>query len=237
MARETFTSDRIGPARGRSRRRWRGRCAYLSGQVGRDPATRAAGGGRRGGAGGAGAAQRDRRARGGRPHAGRRGARGRDITPNGRLRRDERGVRAGFEPPYPARTTIGVAALRSAPPWRSTSSPGERQTTPHAEERRPCRTARNRRRCSRRPRSEEPARVLPDGRGLSERAMQALAPRVSTSPRHTFVLPGDAGDGLPPADLHPRARATLRGAPTVGTASVLARWAWSRCRTARGASS
>ena len=112
MARETFTSDRIGPAAGPFSQAVRGGDAlYLSGQVGRDPATgRLAEGGV--------AAQAEQALRN---LAAVLEAAGRTLddvirvgvylTDMGDFAAMNEVYARAFEPPYPARTTIGVAAL------------------------------------------------------------------------------------------------------------------------------
>jgi len=112
MARETFTSDRIGPAAGPFSQAVRGGDAlYLSGQVGRDPTTgRLAEGGV--------AAQAEQALRN---LAAVLEAAGRTLddvirvgvylTDMGDFAAMNEVYARAFEPPYPARTTIGVAAL------------------------------------------------------------------------------------------------------------------------------
>ena len=112
MVRETFTSDRIGPAAGPFSQAVRGGDAlYLSGQVGRDPATgRLAEGGV--------AAQAEQALRN---LAAVLEAAGRTLddvvrvgvylTDMGDFAAMNEVYARAFEPPYPARTTIGVAAL------------------------------------------------------------------------------------------------------------------------------
>ncbi len=112
MARETFTSDRIGPAAGPFSQAVRGgEAIYLSGQVGRDPATgRLAEGGV--------AAQTEQALRN---LAAVLEAAGRtldDVVRVGVYLADMGDFAAmnevyarWFEQPYPARTTIGVMAL------------------------------------------------------------------------------------------------------------------------------
>ena len=112
MARETFTSDRIGPAAGPFSQAVRGGDAlYLSGQVGRDPATgRLAEGGV--------AAQAEQALRNLTAVLEAAGRTLDDVVRVGVYLTDMGDFAAmnevyarAFEPPYPARTTIGVAAL------------------------------------------------------------------------------------------------------------------------------
>ena len=112
MARETFTSDRIGPAAGPFSQAVRGGDAlYLSGQVGRDPATgRLAEGGV--------AAQAEQALRNLTAVLEAAGRTLDDVIRVGVYHTDMGDFAAmnevyarAFEPPYPARTTIGVAAL------------------------------------------------------------------------------------------------------------------------------
>ena len=65
--------------------------------------------------------------------------------------------------------------------------------------------------------------VLPDGRGLSERAMQSLAREFNFS-ETTFVLPPETpGTDFRLRIFTPASELPFAGHPTVGTASVLAR--------------
>ncbi len=65
--------------------------------------------------------------------------------------------------------------------------------------------------------------VFPDGRGLSDRAMQALAREFNFS-EATFVLPPqDPGHTWRVRIFTPKAEIPFAGHPTVGTAAVLAR--------------
>ncbi|MFL5539267.1 MAG: PhzF family phenazine biosynthesis protein, partial [Longimicrobiaceae bacterium] len=65
--------------------------------------------------------------------------------------------------------------------------------------------------------------VLPDGRGISERAMQTLAREFNFS-ETTFVLPPETpGTDFRLRIFTPANELAFAGHPTVGTASVLAR--------------
>ena len=65
--------------------------------------------------------------------------------------------------------------------------------------------------------------VLPDARGLSDRAMQAIA-REFNFPETTFILPpGDARYAARVRIFTPKTEMPFAGHPTVGTAAVLAR--------------
>jgi trans-2,3-dihydro-3-hydroxyanthranilate isomerase len=65
--------------------------------------------------------------------------------------------------------------------------------------------------------------VFPDGRGISERAMQSLAREFNFS-ETTFVLPArDGGTDFQLRIFTPAAELPFAGHPTVGTAAVLAR--------------
>jgi 2-iminobutanoate/2-iminopropanoate deaminase len=112
MARETFTSDRIGPPAGPFSQAVRGgEAIYLSGQVGRDPATgRLAEGGV--------AAQTEQALRNLAAVLEAAGRTFDDVVRVGVYLADMGDFAAmnevyarWFEQPYPARTTIGVAAL------------------------------------------------------------------------------------------------------------------------------
>jgi trans-2,3-dihydro-3-hydroxyanthranilate isomerase len=68
-----------------------------------------------------------------------------------------------------------------------------------------------------------PLAVFTDARGLSPRAMQALA-RELNFPESTFVLPPDDDRATARVRIFtPRAELPFAGHPTVGTAAVLAR--------------
>ena len=65
--------------------------------------------------------------------------------------------------------------------------------------------------------------VFPDGRGLSDRAMQAIA-REFNFPETTFILPpSDARHAARVRIFTPKTEMPFAGHPTVGTAAVLAR--------------
>ena len=73
-----------------------------------------------------------------------------------------------------------------------------------------------------RPLSGNPLAVFPDARGLSDRAMQALAREINLA-ETTFVLPARLDGALRRVRIFtPRSELPFAGHPTIGTAAALA---------------